>query len=101
MLTPNEQQVFDKMFASKKKVFTVEDLAKGFYGSMKRPEHWEGYIQKIMRNLIIKTQNGLPVPGGKISVVRSSPLGRGNKAEYQLLQKSTRGHVRVSHSAPY
>lgn len=55
-----------------------EGIADLIYAGKERPTHWRSSILAIMRILVIKT-HAEPRP-----VIRSSGLGSGHKAEYQL-----------------
>lgn len=73
-------------------VWDLDEIAKVAYKGRQRPEYWRTSLQCLMRGLAMKT-----VAHAK-SVRRTSGLGRGNKAEYQL-SSGGRKRAFLSHAA--
>ena len=59
-------------------VWDLDEIARVAYKGKERPEYWRTSLQCLMRGLALKTSARAK------SVRRTSGLGRGNKAEYQL-----------------
>ncbi len=77
-LNKKEQAVIKFIANHERGMVTLEEIADVLY-TQDRPRCWRGCVATMLRILSYKTA------GQPISVVRSSALGRGNRATYQVI----------------
>ena len=79
--SPAEERIMQHVISDTKKSYSVSDLADVVYEGRERPKNWKKSICAIMRYLQLKSKDL-----GPVAVVRVSPLGRGNEAEYKVAE---------------
>lgn len=78
-LSPKQQKIYDRMMhEGMGKKWTIEQISRVLYGPHPRPINWKQSVATQMRTLALKTAVR------HVQVARTSKLGRGNVAEYQL-----------------
>lgn len=83
-LNKHEARVLDAMTKDPAREWTVEQLARFWFGRAKRPETWRNGINARMRRLCAKTRSG------PARIERASGRGRGAVARYVLKCASRR-----------
>lgn len=78
-LTKTEQRAYDALLAAPGRTLGIEALAEAVYGKSKPSSPLAGTAQ-VMRLVILKTSASSP------KAIRSSGLGRGQKAIYQIVR---------------
>ena len=78
-LNKKEQAVIKFMADHKQGMATLEEIADVLY-PRERPRCWRGCVATMLRILSYKTA------GQPVRVVRSSGLGRGNRATYRVVR---------------
>jgi len=78
-LNKREAKVYLAMLEQRNRVWTVDDLAELMYQDS-RPKEWRQSVMQRMRMIMLKLQ-ALPL---SFIIVRSSALGRSNKALYHI-----------------
>jgi hypothetical protein len=82
-LNKTQQMILDALVVKRK--MTVEEVADLYYKDRERPTYWRNSTIVIIRSLIFAI--------GKSSsyyIARTSPLGRGETAEYTLFSRGER-----------
>lgn len=78
-LTKTEQRAFDALNEAPGRTLGIEALAEAVYGSRARPAAPLAKMAQVMRLVILKTERERP------RAIRTTGLGRGKKAEYQIV----------------
>lgn len=79
-MTKTEQRAFNALNEAPGRTLGIEALAEAAYTSRALPARPLHGMASIMRQVILKTEGSSP------RVIRSSGLGRGQKAVYQIVK---------------
>ncbi len=78
-LTKTEQRAFDALNEAPGRTLGIDALAEAVYGERRRPAAPLAKVAQVMRLVILKTEKERP------RAIRTSGLGRGVKAVYQII----------------